>query len=98
MSFLWTAVALIAVAILAARRFGIGRVKTQIFWGSRVERSHRLDVIAESHRARVAALCECDALDDRTWSDLNCDDVFISIDRTESTLGQHALYHRLRTQ
>ena len=29
--------------------------------------------------------------------DLNLDDVFAALDRTESTLGQHALYHRLRT-
>ena len=25
------------------------------------------------------------------------DDVFAAVDRTQSTLGQHALYHRLRT-
>ena len=37
------------------------------------------------------------SLDERTWADLNLDDVFAAIDRTHSTLGQHALYHRLRT-
>ena len=37
------------------------------------------------------------ALDDRTWEDLNLDAVFSALDRTESTAGQHALYHRLRT-
>jgi len=36
------------------------------------------------------------ALDERTWTDLNLDDVFVEINRTESTLGQAALYHRLR--
>ena len=36
-------------------------------------------------------------LDSRTWDDLDLDDVFAALDRTESTLGQHALYHRLRT-
>jgi len=35
-------------------------------------------------------------LDERTWTDLNLDDVFVEINRTESTLGQVALYHRLR--
>lgn len=40
---------------------------------------------------------QVESLDDRTWQDLNLDDVFAAIDRTESTLGQHALYHRLRT-
>ena len=37
------------------------------------------------------------SLDERTGLDLNLDDVFSAIDRTQSTLGQHALYHRLRT-
>ena len=37
------------------------------------------------------------SLDERTWVDLNLDEVFAAIDRTQSTLGQHALYHRLRT-
>lgn len=36
-------------------------------------------------------------MDDRTWADLDLDAVFVALDRTESTLGQHALYHRLRT-
>ncbi len=35
-------------------------------------------------------------LDERTWTDLDLDDVFVEINRTESTLGQAALYHRLR--
>jgi hypothetical protein len=37
------------------------------------------------------------SLDDRTWNDLDLDAVFAAIDRTESTLGQQAFYHRLRT-
>src|ERR1700732_3521362 len=37
------------------------------------------------------------SLDDRTWNDLDLDAVFVALDRTNSTLGQHALYHRLRT-
>jgi hypothetical protein len=36
-------------------------------------------------------------LDDRTWDDLTLDALFASLDRTESPLGQEALYHRLRT-
>lgn len=35
-------------------------------------------------------------LDERTWTDLNLDQVFVEINRTTSTLGQAALYHRLR--
>ena len=55
-----------------------------------------MEEIAESHRSRVASRGEPVALDDRTWNDLVLDDVFQRIDHTESTLGRHALYHRLR--
>ena len=58
----------------------------------------RLDAIAESCRSRQANdPAPIAALDDRTWRDLNLDDVFAALDRTVSTLGQHALYYRLRT-
>jgi hypothetical protein len=66
-------------------------------WGQPVERERRLDLIAASHRARRLSVAEsAAALDDRTWEDLDLDAVFAALDRTESTLGQHALYHRLR--
>jgi hypothetical protein len=45
----------------------------------------------------VQAYDRIGTVDDRTWEDLHLDDVFAAIDRTESTLGQHALYHRLRS-
>ena len=56
-----------------------------------------MDVIADAHRARLAAAPATTSLDDRTWDDLHLDEVFGVIDRTESTLGQQALYHRLRS-
>ena len=65
-------------------------------WGTPVARVHRMDAILMSHRARVAAFATS-SLDERTWVDLNLDQVFATLDRTQSTLGQHALYHRLRT-
>ena len=65
-------------------------------WGESIARERRLDTIAASHAERCAAL-GTRALDDRTWADLDLDDVFVALDRTTSTLGQHALYHRLRT-
>jgi hypothetical protein len=37
-----------------------------------------------------------DAIDDRTWRDLNLDDVFVSLDNTESEPGRQYLYHLLR--
>jgi hypothetical protein len=58
----------------------------------------RLDAIADSYRSRLASEpAPIAALGDRTWQDLNLDDVFAALDRTVSTLGQHALYYRLRT-
>ncbi len=65
-------------------------------WGESIARERRLDAIAASHAGRCAAF-GTRALDDRTWADLDLDDVFVALDRTTSTLGQHALYHRLRT-
>jgi hypothetical protein len=53
--------------------------------------------IAEYHQHLCAGAAPGVSLDDRTWSDLDLDTVFASIDRTECTLGQQALYHRLRT-
>lgn len=57
-----------------------------------------MDSIAEFHRSIVVATGPGSSLDDRTWSDLNLDEVFQRLDRTESTIGQQALYHRLRQQ
>lgn len=35
-------------------------------------------------------------IDDRTWNDLDMDDVFLKLDRTKSTVGQAVLYDMLR--
>jgi hypothetical protein len=56
-----------------------------------------MDAIADVSRSRRRHTSNDSFLDDRTWNDLNLDEVFESIDRTESTLGQQALHHRLRT-
>ena len=94
-------VALVIVAILGAGVVRRSRARALAIiragWGHPIERSRRMDAIAASHRSRVAHLGSTGSLDDRTWQDLNLDDVFAALDRTESTLGQHALYHRLRT-
>jgi hypothetical protein len=55
-----------------------------------------MDAMFASHLSRIAVLGGR-SLDERTWIDPNLDDVFAAIDRTQSTLDQHALYHRLRT-
>jgi hypothetical protein len=65
-------------------------------WGNPIARERRLDAIEASHRSR-AAITGARTLDDRAWVDLDLDEVFVALDRTTSTLGQHALYHRMRT-
>lgn len=98
---------MIAVAIVAAvLAFGlaaaIGQSRRNLLtrlragWGRDVVRLRRFPLIHESHRARLLATEDSEAVDERTWRDLLLDDVFALLDRTESTLGQHALYHRLR--
>ena len=66
-------------------------------WGQPVNRERKMDAIAESHCSRLSSMGSGASLDARTWDDLDLDVVFAALDRTESTLGQHALYHRLRT-
>ncbi len=89
---------LLLVVLAAIRRSRTERlVRMRAGWGTATERVRRMDAISASHVARIATSSGSHSLDERTWVDLNLDDVFAAIDRTESTLGQHALYHRLRT-
>ena len=100
-------ISLVAVALLliaAAAVFVARRSRARLLsalkadWGTPVKRPRNMAAIAASHRSRRSSVTQPgDALDDRTWDDLNLDDVFAAWDRTESTLGQHALYYRLRT-
>lgn len=66
-------------------------------WGSPRRNSHKFETIVRAGRSRLSATPAAAWLDDRTSADLNLDDVFAALDRTESTLGQQALYYRLRT-
>ena len=54
-----------------------------------------LEVIRTVWQSRAAGE-QRRTLDERTWTDLNLDEAFVEINRTASTLGQAALYHRLR--
>lgn len=90
--------ALLGVAVLAARRSrarAIDEIRAR--WGDPVVRERKMEAIAASHLSRVSSTRGGASLDARTWEDLNLDAVFAAVDRTDSTLGQHALYHRLRT-
>jgi hypothetical protein len=90
--------ALLLVVAVAMRRSRTQRlIQLRATWGQPVDRPRRMEAMAASHRARIAALTHSRSLDERTWTDLNLDEVFAAVDRTSGTLGQHALYHRLRT-
>jgi len=78
-----------------SRRGLLARLRND--WGKPGRRIHKMELIAEISQSRLANTAHASPLDGRTWSDLGLDDVFAAIDRTESTLGQQALYHRLRT-
>jgi hypothetical protein len=54
-------------------------------------------VRAAAYHHQLPAEERIDALDDRTWQDLDLDEVFLSLDRTQSEPGRQYLYHLLRT-
>jgi hypothetical protein len=74
------------------RRARLSRLRSD--WGRAVPRTHRAVSLAPAHQARAEATGEA-VVDTRTAADLDLDAVFRAIDRTTSTLGQQALYHRL---
>jgi hypothetical protein len=84
----------VVAAIRRSRRQGLARIRAT--WGASIERTRRMDAMSRSHAARITVFGGR-SLDERTWADLDLDAVFATVDRTQSTLGQHALYHRLRT-
>jgi hypothetical protein len=88
--------ALAAISIVARNRRRaqtLERLKRD--WGQLVDRRRDMPAIAKLFRAELEAGAT-DGLDDRTWTDLNLDDVFTVLDRTESVVGQQRLYTRLR--
>jgi hypothetical protein len=87
--------AAVTAAVRQNRRNLLARIHAE--WGKPRNRVRKMDAIRASHRSRLSASGSSASMDDRTWDDLILDDVFAALDRTESTLGQHALYHRLRT-
>ena len=81
-------------AVPRSRRRRLARLRAT--WGVPIQRARRMDAMSGTHVSRMATLGGA-SLDERTWANLNLKNVFAAIDRTQSTLGQHALYHRLRT-
>jgi hypothetical protein len=89
-----------AIAVIAGswhlrrreRRRLLARIRAD--WGRPIERDRDLAAIASYHRAVAAP---DGSMDQRTWSDLDLDAVFAVLDRTQSSMGQQLLYHRLRS-
>jgi hypothetical protein len=93
-----TVLAVVAAGVLArklSRRQLLAKIRAG--WGKPASRPQNLSALAKAHGSRIAACAESSFLDDRTWKDLDMDDVLAAVDRTESTLGRQALYHRLRS-
>lgn len=100
MSFHWlgTQIRLLLATIFAGGGRSASLTRLQASWGKAAQRAHDFEALRKAHASRrEASLDQEGVLDDRTWADLNLDDVFASINHTTSTIGQQALYHRLRT-
>ena len=69
--------------------------KLRAEWGGPASSDRDLPLLASYHRAVSAGGAE--AIDDRTWQDLDLDAVFGFLDRTGSIVGRQLLYHRLRS-
>lgn len=64
---------------------------------NRTSRHSDVDLLAAYHRFRTADDADADALPDRTWQDLDLDEVFATLDYAESEPGRQYLNHLLRT-
>ena len=88
-----------ALVVSLPRLLARGRSLLQVTRALHVDRSTRhkdLNLIASYHN-RVAADATEARLDDRTWRDLDLDDVFHSLDHAASEPGRQYLYHLLRS-
>ncbi len=74
-----------------ARRRLLARLRGT--WGEARALPSDMDDVASFFRAHPPGK----GLDDRTWNDLLLDQVFATLDRTESRIGQQMLYRRLRS-
>jgi hypothetical protein len=65
-------------------------------WGKRADRPREFAVCRDFSRLVPSREGE-DQLDDQTWKDLLLDEVYARVDRTNSSVGELALYRLLRT-
>lgn len=100
------ALLLLGVFVLCALVISVPRLLTRAIGSLRIARALRPDhgsrhtdmALIAAYHDRVVASTEAESLDERTWADLNLDDVFLGLDRTASEPGRQYLYHLLRSQ
>jgi hypothetical protein len=88
-----------ALVLAAPRLLSRAQGSLRIFQRLRDLRASRhvdMAVISAYHE-RLPDADRTGALDDRTWKDLDLDDVFQSLDHAASEPGRQYLYHLLRT-
>ena len=66
-------------------------------FGKRKEGYFQMDSIS-SFAEKQTAHAENPVINDRTWADLDMDEVYMYLDRTSSAIGQQLLYARLKGQ
>jgi len=65
-------------------------------WGKEMDVKRDLYLISKYHRLTLNSETK-EMVDDKTWDDLNMDEVFAKIDRNVSAIGRQYLYRMLRT-
>ncbi|MCP5062030.1 MAG: hypothetical protein GY936_06145 [Ignavibacteriae bacterium] len=64
-------------------------------WAKPIDKFHNFDLISLFHQTISTSIDKIEIVDDKTWDDLNLDDVFSIMDRNTSPIGQQYLYHLL---
>ncbi|MFC1614234.1 hypothetical protein ACFL5K_02940 [Gemmatimonadota bacterium] len=69
--------------------------KLRLNWGRELDEKRDFNLIAIYHRL-ARGESETELVDDKTWQDLDMEEIFMKIDRNVSSIGRQYLYHRLR--
>ena len=64
-------------------------------WAKPIDKFRNFDLISMFHKTISGQLNNAKLVDNKTWKDLNLDDVFTIMDRNSSSIGQQYLYHSL---
>ncbi len=64
-------------------------------WSKPIDKYRNFDFIALLHETISTKHSNKEVIDDKTWRDLNFDDIFTILDRNSTPVGQQYLYHLL---